>query len=239
MKQDRDDKVRNAGDCIKLSLKEKRPYLVELCGARFLVHPQVFSPKYFKCSKLLNGRFPFFKRERFLEIGCGIGVTSILAALHHENRVVCGDINPHAVWCAVENSKMNGVSHLVEVRETNVFSAIAADETFDTVYWDLPFVYVPPDYQYKNVLERAFFDPGYRNTRTFLEQAPGYLRGNGRILVGFGSNGEFEVFRSITSELGYEIEELVRDHLAERGGLTYMILHLKKGARSTKDSLGV
>ncbi|MCP4176954.1 MAG: methyltransferase [bacterium] len=220
------NKIENPKSPLEQSLKEKQPYKIKLCDAEFYVHPQVFSPKYFRCSELMNSQFPFLDNETFLEIGCGIGVTSVLAALHHNNKVVCGDINPFAVDCVRKNAEMNNISHLIDVRETDVFSGIQKNEKFDTIYWDLPFVFIADDYEHKNLLERAIYDPGYQNIKRFLKEAPNYLKKAGRILVGFGNNGDYNTFHSIASNYGYHIEEILKDYLPERCGLTYMIFKL-------------
>ena len=207
---------------------ENVPYYTEVGGVTFLVHPEVFSPKYFKNTELMISKFPFREGERFLEMGCGIGVVSIFAALHHNNYVVCGDINLHAVECAKRSAELNGVSHLVDGRETDLFSAIQKDELFGTIYWDLPFVYVPEDYRHNSLLEKAVCDPGYKKIREFLEQAPEYLKENGRLLIGFGTNGEYDIFKAITDELKYEIDEIAKVSIAERGGLSYMLFDLRR-----------
>ena len=113
-----------AWEVLNKSQAEKEPYFTEVCGVTFLAHPEVFSPKYFKNMELMISQFPFREEERFLEIGCGVGIASIFAALHHNNMVVCGDINLHAVECVKRSAEINGVSHLVDSRETDIFSAI-------------------------------------------------------------------------------------------------------------------
>ncbi|MFX0207067.1 MAG: hypothetical protein ACFFDT_13850 [Candidatus Hodarchaeota archaeon] len=74
--------------------------------------------------------------------------------------------------------------------------------------------------------EQAVYDPGYQNIKVFLKEAPNYLKEKVRILVGFGSNVDYNTFHSIASNYGYHIEEIVKDYLSERGGLTYMIFKL-------------
>lgn len=157
-----------AWETLHKSLDEKEPYYTEVCSVTFLVHPEVFSPKYFKNTELMISQFPFREGEKLLEMGCGIGVASIFAALYHNNRVVCGDINPHAVECVKRSAEINNISNLVDARETDLFSAIQKDEQFDTIYWDLPFVYVPEDYRHNSLLEKAVCDPGYKKIREFL-----------------------------------------------------------------------
>lgn len=186
-----------AKEGVKYSLAEKQIYNIEVCGLNITVHPQVFSPKYFISAEITNSEFPFIKNQSFLEIGCGVGITSILAAKHN-NRVVCTDINPYAVKCTAENAEINQVAHLIDVRESDVFSSISKGETFDTIYWNPPYVFVPEGFQHRNLLEKSVFDPGYKSLEQYIRQAPEFLNEGGRVLICFGSNGDKGKLESIT-----------------------------------------
>lgn len=219
-------KFENARQNLLRSRCETEPYPVEVCGILFYAHPEVFSPKYFKSTEILNTHFPFVKNERFLEVGCGIGVTSVLAALRHTNRVVCVDINPFAVQLARKNAILHNVSYRMDIRESDVFSSLSEEERFDTLYWDLPFVHMPSDYRCRSRLERAVCDPGYSNIERFLKNAPKHLAEKGRILIGFGSNGDMELLRALAEKYRYRVEEIFRKFIPDRGGLAYMLLQL-------------
>ena len=192
---------------IKYSLAEKQTYTVEICGLELTVHPQVFSPKYFRGVEIINADFPFIDNQSFLEVGCGVGVTSILAAKRN-NRVVSTDINPYAVECTADNADLNQVGHLIDVRESDVFSAIEKDETFDTIYWNLPYIFVPDGFQYRNLLEKSVCDPGYQCIERFIRQAPDHLNEGGRILVDFGSHGDMAKLESLARSNHLRLELL-------------------------------
>ena len=227
-----ENKLRNARARLSLSQTEAEPYPVSVCGLRFQAHPKVFSPKYFSSTELMNERFPFYPDETFLEIGCGIGVTSILAGLHHNNRVVCTDISGIAIKIANENIERHGLAGRVEARQSNVFSSIRLDERFDTIYWDLPFIYAPESYSFQSHMERSVCDPGYRAINEFLREARHYLRKNGRLLAGFGSNGDLPRFQNLIRANGYNLRELQVSSIAERGGLSYTLFQLISGDSS-------
>ena len=222
------EKLENARENLRRSQRERKPYYIDVLNAKFLVHPDVFSPKYFKSTEIVNSRFPFRENERILEIGCGVGVTSILAAKIYRNKVVAVDINPEAVRLTRENAEINGVSSLVDARPSDVFSSIRPNERFDTIYWDLPFIYVPPDYKYSFPLEQSVCDPGYKTTKTFVVQAHRYLEHEGRLFVGFGSNGDYDKFEIIANANDYNVFEEYQGSIEERGGLTYRLLRLDK-----------
>lgn len=209
---------------LDLSLKELGEYTVNVLGHEFVCHREVFSPKYFRSTGIINSGFPFKSNEDFLEIGPGIGVTSILAAKLHRNRVVAVDVNPVAVGVCRKNAELHGVRDRVDVREGDVFSPISEASQFDTVFWDLPFVYLPENATLDSMLDRAFFDPGYANLGRFLQQCPSFLREEGRVIVGFGTNGDLKKFQAIAANLGFRFREVFRGSITDRGGLTYMLL---------------
>jgi 16S rRNA G1207 methylase RsmC len=66
---------------LKESKVEKKKYEIKILGRRFIVYPNVFSPKYFLDTEFFASKLPIKKGEDFLEIGPGSGVTVIFAAL--------------------------------------------------------------------------------------------------------------------------------------------------------------
>src|SRR3970040_814755 len=82
-------------------------------GALFKIADGVQVPKagsLFFCRHL-----EFRSGERALELGCGAGLATVLAA-KAGCRVVATDVVPEAVECARENAILNGVADRVEVR---------------------------------------------------------------------------------------------------------------------------
>jgi methylase of polypeptide subunit release factors len=75
-----------------------------------------------------------------LDVGCGGGVQSLLAARHAE-RVVGVDLNPRAVAFARFNARLNGAAN-VEFREGSLFEPVAG-ERFDLVVCNPPYVISP------------------------------------------------------------------------------------------------
>ncbi len=98
------------------------------------------------------------------------------------------DINPAAVDNTRINAQRHGVSDQVRVLESDLFSAIGEDETFDLIYWDSPFIEAPLAWSPTIPLEYAFFDPGYAMHRNFLRAAPAHLTDRGRIFLGFSNS---------------------------------------------------
>jgi SAM-dependent methyltransferase len=90
---------------------------------------------------MLLARLTVRRRVRTaLDLGCGGGFQSLLAARHAE-RVVGVDLNPRAVAFARFNARLNGVSN-VEFREGDLFAPVAG-ERFELVVCNPPYVVSP------------------------------------------------------------------------------------------------
>lgn len=221
------DKVISAFKNLERNKADDSVYEISVMNETFLASNDVFSPKYFKSTEMLTSHFPFKPDEKFLEVGCGVGVASILAAKKHHNRVVAVDINPIAVKIAANNTLKHGMQSQVDVRYSNVFSNIHSDEKFDTIFWDLPYVYTDPSEDKNlNMLQRSVSDPGYRHIELFLAKARHHIESNGRIIVGFGSNGDYERFAYLVHKYHYKMKKIYEGYNPYREGISYQLYAL-------------
>ena len=222
------EKVASSFKNIERNSSDNDVYETNVLNEPFLASKDVFSPKYFKSTEMLTSNFPFKANEKFLEVGCGIGVAAILAAKNHHNQVVALDINPTAVKLTTENAAKHGVTKLVEARQSDVFSKLAATEKFDTIFWDLPYVYTEANQEQElTLLQRSVSDPGYRHIEMFLADAPKYLKPAGRIIVGFGSNGDLERFSALVKKNHFAMSKIYEGFNPYREGITYQLYLLE------------
>lgn len=213
---------------LERSQQEAFPYEVSVMGRSFLVYGDVFSPKYFEGPEIFTTAISYRKGERFLEMGCGCGVTSITAALQGAGFVQALDINSTAVENTRLNTVRHKVEHIVQTRVSDLFLAVEPGSQYDTIYWNLPFIPIDPDYKFNSMLERSLFDPGYKITRDFLSQAPSFLAKQGRILVGFGDFGDIEAITEICDERGLQIRQLLDSSAYEGGPVKFILLELRQ-----------
>jgi release factor glutamine methyltransferase len=218
--------VQDSRRILELSQREPEEYGVTVCGRQFIVLPGVFSPKYFDSTRIFSEQFPFRPHEDFLEVGCGTGVTSVLAALNGAQRILAVDINPVAVENTRINATLHGVGSVVESRVSDLFSAVPDSDQFDTIYWNTNFIYVEPDYEYQSALERALYDPGYRYHDRFLAHAPRYLRSGGRLILGFGDFGDSAELRRLCATHHFQMKEISRDVGEEGRPVTFILYEL-------------
>ncbi len=219
-------------DILAISQQEKFPYTMEKFGLELIVHEGVFSPKHFSGYEIFTRNFPTVEEEEILEVGCGIGVTGLYLAKSGAKKVVLVDVNKTAVQNTKENAQRNGITNY-DVRESDIFSAIREDEKFDTIYWNMPFMPASDDYQFESMLERALFDPEYKLTERFLQEAPTYLKDNGRVLIGWGDSENHEFGNpkrlcQLAESYGFSIRLLVEEQSREQNPVIFQLYELRR-----------
>lgn len=180
-----------------------------ILGEQFVILPEVFSPDYYSESAFFARQVIERLRpgEDYLDVGCGAGVTAVLAAKKGVH-VTALDINQRAVQNTILNAGINDVSERVRVLQSDVYKALAPDRKFDTIYWNTPFAYVDKTRQL-TPLERAVFDPGYASTRMFIVGARQHLHQGGEMLIGFSSTlGNLPALQAFADEAGLTMEKI-------------------------------
>ncbi len=208
------------------SQKVHFPYLIITAGLGIVVRKNVFSPSHFNGWKIFNKNFPSVRNKNVLEIGTGTGVTALFLAKKGAKKVVAVDINPHAVRNAKENVKLNQLKN-VEVRRSDIYSRIKKNERFDVIYWNMPFMPMPPDYKHRSVLERGLFDPGYKITKKFLEEGKKFLVQEGKILLGTGDFGDIPCLKKIAKKFHYRVKRIAKEKSVEINPVTFELYELK------------
>jgi release factor glutamine methyltransferase len=160
--------------------------------------------------------------DRVLDMGTGSGVNAILAA-GAARRVLAVDINPVAVAAARANAEANGVAERVEVRESDVFSAVEGE--FDLIVFDPPFRWFTP----RDLLEAATTDENYRAMTEFFRSARGHLAPGGRMLISFGTSGDIGYLRGLMDEQGFRVEAVAQRDLTREGvRIDYFVFRLTR-----------
>ncbi len=188
--------------------KERFPYYLkprETYGLKMHVNKKVFSLKHFLGWKFLT---PLLKvqDEDVLEIGCGSGIASLYMA-KQARKVVAVDLYKEAVQNTTENAEDNNINN-IDCRVGDVYSSIKRGEKFDTIYWNLPWGFLPIKDKVKlkeYYLAKSSFDPGYNSIKKFITQGKKYLKKDGRILAGISSHSSnIELFEDIIKKSGFK-----------------------------------
>ena len=193
-------------EILRRSEKEKKKYFIKINNKRFVVYPNVFSPKYFKDTKFFAKEIKINKGDEFLEVGCGTGIISIFAALKGAKRVIAIDINPSAVKNTKENIKLHKLSNKIKALYGNVYNPLK-NERFDVIFWNTPFAYTGN--RKTTILERAVIDPNYQSTKKFIRGAKKHLKKDGKLIIGFSSTlGHLNYLKKILKDAGYFSKKL-------------------------------
>ncbi len=125
---------------LKESQKEIQKYEVVIDKNKFIVYPNVFSPKYFNDTEFFAKEIPIKKGDEFLEIGCGTGIISVFACWKGAKNVVAVDINPSAVKNTKDNAKLHNLGNKINAVQGDIFNSLK-DEKFDVIFWNVPFAF--------------------------------------------------------------------------------------------------
>ncbi len=149
-------------------------------GALFKIADGVQVPKagsLFFCRHL-----QFQAGERVLELGCGAGLATVLAA-KAGCRVVATDVVPEAVECARANALLNGVADRVEVRPGDCYEPVGG-MTFDLICTNPPQMPTPPGRDRADavaVADNGGVD-GWEILDRVIQGAPRHLGPGGRLV---------------------------------------------------------
>ncbi|WP_042388658.1 methyltransferase [Streptacidiphilus melanogenes] len=166
-------------------------------------------------TRLFTSWLPYQEADNLAVVGCGAGVTAVMAALHGCSRVFALDVNPAAVETTRLNAIRHGVDGKVIALTSNLFSALDAIDVFDMIYWNSPFVEAPADHYYVSGIDYAAFDSCYAAHHGFFANAGRHLSGGGRIFHGFSETlGNPALLRELAAETGFRGSAYRREEFA-------------------------
>src|SRR4051794_2731460 len=102
--------------------------MIEYLGKTFIVYLTVYWPS--SDSVPLVQYWSIAPENRVLDLCTGSGVIAIMAAYAGAGAILALDINPAAVHAAKKNAELHQFSGRIDVRESDLFAAIAPGETF-------------------------------------------------------------------------------------------------------------
>ncbi|HKS50118.1 MAG TPA: methyltransferase [Amycolatopsis sp.] len=186
-----------------------RPSVFEWVGREWNLLDEVWPPSYSPGGELFADLIPFGEMSSFLEMGCGVGIMSVLAALAGCPSVLALDINPAAVENTMLNAARHGVAARITARESDLYSAVKPGERFDGIYWNPPFLDAPPDALDSSIWHETMFDPEYAKLRRFLREGRELLAPDGRIYLWFGEAfGNPTLIRDLAAETDLDLNVL-------------------------------
>ena len=154
--------------------------VTELFGFSLVVPPTVFHPALYFSSKILGKYISTLdlKDKTVLDIGCGSGILSIIAASKGAS-VTAIDINPAAVEATIENVRRNHLEHSIVAFHGNLFEPIRDGVAHDYIFLNPPFYPTDP-----HNLHEAGWRSGeeHKFIREFVNQVYQHLKSSGKII---------------------------------------------------------
>lgn len=179
-----------------------------LLGREWSLHRGVWPSTLSAATEVLASMVPYPEGGSFLEVGCGTGVIAVTAALSGCTSVTALDINEKAIANTVANAERHGVSDRVRALHSDMYTALAPTDRFDTIFWNVPWTYVEDGYALSTDLHTAVFDPGYRGQARYLAGAHEHLADGGRLLLGTADLGDRERLDAVAEQTGLRVELL-------------------------------
>ncbi len=192
----------------------------------------VFAPVFCLSTRLFTEWTVFPVGGRFLEIGCGAGVTAVMAAVHGCAEVVATDVSVVAVENAARNVRRHGVADVVRVRHGDLFAPLDPGDRFDVVFWNSPFIEAPDDFRAADDLDHAIFDAGYRTHRRFLAEVGSWLTPDGRALLGFSTLGNLDTLHDLARDADLAVRMAAETPPGTVPGMAYQLVELRNRDRS-------
>lgn len=200
---EKSDKLGDADFLLKQNEALSECYTFCFRDRQFVGYPNVYSPVIFPGAKN-QGSIPLSPDDDFLEIGCGTGIFSVLAALDGAHEVVALDINPDAVANTLDNAKRHQVESKVTVLQSDMFGSLGSSKQFDVIFFNIPFCHRNCAVDDLSMLGRALFDPEHDLLHRFFKEGGKHLREGGRMVLGYSTtHGDVPLMREWATQYGW------------------------------------
>ncbi len=204
----------------------QEPGEISLLGRSWTQLPGVFSPADSRSSLMHLSLLDFPVGGSFVEVGCGIGLIAVSAALAGCASVLATDLNPAAVRNTELNAARYDVGDRVRCVVSDLFDDVPAEPVHDVVYWHSNNVWTPPELELSQH-ELAYVDPGYRAHQRFFAQAPRHVAPDGRVLIGISSRACRTDLDALAARAGHRLTSVNAITAAEpEGEVVYELLEL-------------
>ena len=179
------------------------------------------------------------KQVEVLEVGCGSGSLTLLAAQELgdlEVKIYASDLLPEAVATTRYNmSRCSNHAGLIQLLPPgDLFEPVPDGHRFDLIIFNAPWVVS----RARNRAELAIHDDGQRILRRFFDDVPEYLKPGGRILLGYADASgpkAIQNLEEIVNNAGFDVEsrqsKRVATHRSKRKWEHIMVYELRTCSR--------
>lgn len=122
-----------------------------------------------------------FKNKNVLDLGCGSGIVSVIAAKLGAKSVTALDIVEDCVATTKENAHINHVENIVSAQVSDGFSVLSEGALFDIIVFIAPQDSGLP----QSGLDHAFLDESFALLNSVAQNAQRYLVQGGKIILAY------------------------------------------------------
>ena len=157
----------------------------------------------------------------FLDMGCGVGLASLVAA-NKVKRVVSADISRDAVKNTSLNLRKNKLASKCTLVQADLFSAFSQKALFSVIAFNPPYLAKRED---RTDLDHALVggESGAEVSLRFIASATKHLGKNGRLYIVASSLSDVNRVTAIMEEHGFEVK------IADKLPLFFEKLYILKG----------
>ncbi len=174
---------------------------------QFVVSPTVFWPS--DDSKPLVQHWEIMPGERVLDLCTGSGVIAVMAAYAGARTVLALDKHPAAVHAATKHAELHRCAGVIEVRESDLFAAVAPGETFEVMTMHPPYTpHLASDH-----VEASTWEGHFALHQRFFADVQQFLTPGGRIYLGQASFGPLARVQAFATQAGFAIRLIGSTHV--------------------------
>ena len=229
----------------KLKTALSQEYPIPAIGSSIIAFENVLAPRSQETIMCFQEGLQAIKphlpqRAEVLEVGCGSGCLTLLAAQELrdlEVKILASDLLPEAV--ATTRVNIERCSHpnqsIQLLPASDLFDSVSAGHRFDLIIFNAPWVVL----RARNRAELAIHDDGQRIVGRFFDDVPRYLKQGGRILLGYADASGPKAIQNlerIINEAGFGVEnrqsKRVATHRAKRKWEHIMVYGLVRRSTS-------
>lgn len=209
----------------KIQSDMKQTNYISALEADIVVHSNVLQPlsqdtvELFQegLQKLEQRSNLFQENMEILDMGCGCGVLSLLAAkifADHHVRVTATDILPEAIATTKINVQRFANSTIKTTDSGDLFQPVGGHR-YDIIIFNAPWVVSQP----KSRADIALCDADQDTIRRFLNECPQHLEQNGRVVLSYSDHSGPEALENLENMIagaGLEIEDILKRRVQTR-----------------------
>jgi release factor glutamine methyltransferase len=176
--------------------------VVDVDRPDIVVFPDVYPPS--EDTYLLLDAIDVRADDTFLEVGCGAGLITVVAANQAQSTVSI-DSSYVAASNTRENLRRNNQTRNCHVFESDLLAALAPSVRFSLIVFNPP--YLPQDHEHTD-LDHALVggEAGTELTQRFIRQAADHLLEGGRIFVVVSNLANIESVKQTMIDCGFKVD---------------------------------